>query len=145
MHKEGELEFLREVLSSEIQLLKTVSCCVVNKAFIQTDKKVFQIQTQVFISYQNQTALFACQSGPEKQHLSNTAEVQHIVIHFQSGTMGKGSSFIFILILHWVLCRLSFSFSSFFCQQKLDSSQEVSGRHQVWHNDETGIQVTSVR
>ncbi|XP_078017030.1 coiled-coil domain-containing protein 172 [Epinephelus lanceolatus] len=37
MHKEGELEFLREVLSSEIQLLKT--------------------------------------SGPEKQHLSNTAEV----------------------------------------------------------------------
>lgn len=34
MYKEGELELLREALNSEIQFLKSVSFCVVNKAFI---------------------------------------------------------------------------------------------------------------
>lgn len=49
MHKEGELELLREALSSEIQFLKSVSCCVMNKAFIQAEKRLLRWDTVIHI------------------------------------------------------------------------------------------------
>lgn len=49
MHKEGELELLREALTSEIHFLKSVSFCVMNKAFILANKNYFRWDTAIHI------------------------------------------------------------------------------------------------
>lgn len=133
MHKEGELELLREALSSEIHFLKSVSVCS-EQSFSYCMNKNQPNQTYrhdylhvrpltekiVILKYNKRcsTLLFIVKM------LAREKEVQ--------------SLFIFILFSGFFVGRhslsLFFSFLSFCYLQKLDSSQG-SERHQVQHND----------
>lgn len=105
MHKEGELELLREALGSEIQFLKSVSSCVMSKANNNYFRRSYSYPTQDYL--------------PVRPGQKN-----NIFSAFCHGKMKFKA----------LLCSSSF-FSGFFvglffflCLQKLDSSQE-SERH----------------
>lgn len=60
MYKEGELELLREALSSEIHFLKSVSVCVLNKA---------SLSVCISISPARLTDMIVCTSDSTEKNL----------------------------------------------------------------------------
>lgn len=65
MHKKGDLELVQEALSSEIQLLQSVSSCVMNHALFGLIKTISD-RTQALVFSQNQTGSFACHTRTGK-------------------------------------------------------------------------------
>lgn len=63
VYKKGELELLREALNSEIQFLKSVSFCVMNKAFILLLPASGVISTHIAIPFQNASVGESSYSG----------------------------------------------------------------------------------
>lgn len=111
VHKEGELELLREALTSEIQFLQSVSCCVMKRAFVQPNKSYLRYDTVLHILQEpapdrGVALLFTRKRSSNLIH----AHKKNFKIHsyqslFFSGFVG----------FH--------SVSLFCCLQKLDSSQ----------------------
>lgn len=112
LHKEGELELLREALTSEIHFLKSVSFCVMNKAFILANKNYFRWDTAIHIL-------------PESDRIVCMSDQGRKIISFKY-SCGVAHCDSFSKCSFWVLCRSSFSFSFFCISRSWTAVREVS-------------------
>lgn len=126
MHKEGELELLREALSSEIRFLKSVRCTLCCE--------------RGFLFRLIKTVLYSC-SSPTRNIFQIQLWCSTSWFNFfkMLPWKRKFKSHSFILILQGVLCRRSFIFLLFSISRSWTAARGVSR-----HNDDTGTQVILV-